>query len=67
MRRDEMVCPLDGGATKLSSAHLKGQLPTQSVTQTATYPHLNMLMSRYRRVKEKVGCSSLIVVHRPIP
>jgi len=64
MRKEEIVCSLDGGGTKLSSAHLKGQLPAQSVTPAATYPRLNMLMSRYRTVKEKVGCSLLIVVHR---
>lgn len=64
MRKEETVCSLDGSGTKLSSAHLKGQLPAQSVTQATTYPHLNMLLSRDRRVKEKVRCNSLIVVHR---
>jgi hypothetical protein len=36
MTKEEIVCSLDGGGTKLSSARLKGQLPAQSVTQAAT-------------------------------
>ena len=64
MRKEEIVCSLDGGGTKLSSANLESQFPAQSVTQAATYPRLIMLMSRYRRVKEKVGCSLLIAIHR---